>query len=134
MVLVGLARYAQQDYSQRPVIRILSHPVKQATWLFNILLAALLCFSVAACKKKAGSAKTIGEAEVQLRVAIDSNPQARNIYLDKVMNAVQYERYPEALAGLDLLLKEPSLNEEQKKLTNQLIDMIKAKLGTPANP
>jgi hypothetical protein len=106
--------------------------VNSTIWLIAVLIGSLLCFSGVGCKKKvAGTAKTPEEAELQLRLSLDPNPQARNIYLDKVMDALHYERYQEALTGLDLLLKEPSLNEEQKRLAKQLIDMLKAKAGIP---
>jgi len=49
LVLVGLARNTEQDYSQRSLIR---YHVKSTIWLIALLLGGLLCFSGAGCKKQ----------------------------------------------------------------------------------
>ena len=111
--------------------------MKHPTSLVAIILGALLCLGFVGCKKKSstGAAKTPEEAAFELRMALQkASPQVQNIYNDKVDNGVRYARYQDALTALEDLVAQPGVTEEQKKLANQLADVLKAKLATPTTP
>jgi hypothetical protein len=110
--------------------------VKSTIWLLALLLAGLLGLSGAGCKKQNSGAAATGtpeQAAFQLRLSLQkASPEVQNIYNDKVDNAVRYEKYQDGIAALDLLVAQPGVTEEQKKLANQLSDLLKAKLAAPA--
>jgi hypothetical protein len=112
--------------------------VKLYLWLLVPLLAGLLCFSGAGCKKEnsfTGTPKNVEEASLQLRMSLDTaSPEVKNIFYDKVENGVRYSRYQDAITALDQLVAQPGVTDKQKKLATQLSDMLKAKLTTPTNP
>jgi len=108
--------------------------VKSTLWLLAVLLGAL-CFSGAGCKKKntGAAAGTPEQVAFQLRLSLQkASPEMQNIYNDKVDYAVRYSRYQDGIAALDQLVAQPGITEEQKKLANQLSDLLKAKLAAPA--
>ena len=111
--------------------------MKSTIWLVTVLLSCLLGFS-AGCKKKNSGAAATGtpeQAAFQLRMSLQkSSQEAQNIYNDKIDYAVRYEKYQDGIAAIDLLLTQPGITEEQKKLANQLSDILKAKLATPKAP
>jgi hypothetical protein len=100
------------------------------------LLVALLSLVGAGCKKQSSAtAKTPEEAAFQLRLSLQkASPEVQKLYNDKIDNGVRYEKYQDAIAALDQLVAQPGVTDEQKRLANQLADMLKAKLGTPTTP
>jgi hypothetical protein len=110
--------------------------VKRAILLITILLGSLLCFSGAGCKKQnSAKAQTPEDASFQLRLSLDNaSPEVKNIYYDKVDNGVRYGKYQDAIAALDQLVAQPGVTDQQKKLANQLSELLKAKVAAPANP
>lgn len=110
--------------------------MKLASWLITVFLSGLLCLSGVACKKKdtagTGPPKTPQEAAYQFRLTIGTaSPQIISIYNDQVDPAVHYEKYKEALAAMAPITNDPSLNPEQRRLANQLIEMLAAKVTNP---
>jgi hypothetical protein len=108
--------------------------VKFASWLITLLLTGLLCLSGAACKKKVveGPPKTPQEAAYQFRLTIGTaSAQIIRTFNEQVDPAVHYEKYQEALVAMGPITNDPSLNPEQRKLANQLVEMLAAKVPNP---
>ena len=94
-------------------------------------LLVLATAAFAGCKKKAPpppQATTIGGVKVDApRLAAElatAGPEAKTALTDFQM-ALRYQMYERALAPLDKLANDPTLNESQKKVVNDVIEQIK---------
>jgi len=127
---VGVACHAQQDYPQRPLIRILFNHVRRTVLLIPLLLCAFLCFDGAGCKKEA-QPKTPEEALLALRQSLATAPrEVQDILYNTVDTGIRYGKTQDAIAGLEKIAAEPSLNPQQKKLATDVANMLRAK-ATP---
>ena len=107
---------------------ILLNQVKHASWLIGILLGGLLCFAGSGCKKKVEQPKTPEEALLALRQSLATAPrEVQDIFYNTVENGIRYGRPQEAIAGLEKITADPSLNEQQKKLATDVANMLRAK-------
>jgi len=102
--------------------------VKNTTWLLSIATCGLLALSSAACNKQPASAppKTVQEGVAQLQEAlIKASPEVQSNLQSHVARGIRYGQYPEALAALDAIAGDPSLNDGQKKLVSQVTELVK---------
>jgi hypothetical protein len=134
---VGLACIPQPNHTLGiPLIEDLN--VKHFVSLLAVLLSGLVCFVGAGCSKKdqiPAHPKTPEEAILTLRQSLATAPkEVQDILYNQVDNGIRYGRTQEAIAGLEKIAADPSLNEQQKKLATEVAGMLKAKLATPANP
>jgi hypothetical protein len=103
--------------------------VKRTSWLIAILLGGLLCLADAGCKKnKIAQPKTPEEALLALRQSLATAPkEVQDILYNTVDNGIRYGKPQDAIAGLDKIAADPSLNAEQKKLATDVANMMRAK-------
>lgn len=69
---------------------------------------------------------------MRLTLANTSAAVQSNLF-NGVDTGVRYGRYAEALASLDAIANDPSLNDKQKKLVSQVTELLKAKAQVPPN-
>jgi hypothetical protein len=104
--------------------------------IFSLLAAALVCFCQAGCKGKAPSGKpqTLEEGVSQLRAALlNANPDVQSNLYSGVAYSIRYENYLGALVALDRIASDSSLNGQQKKLVNEVAELIKLKIQNQEN-
>jgi hypothetical protein len=102
--------------------------VKKTTWLFWIVVGGLMALSGAGCDKKAASAppQTLEQGMAQLRAAlITAGPEVQSNLYSGVARGIRYGQYPEALDALDRIASDPGLNDAQKKLVNDVAELLK---------
>lgn len=96
-----------------------------------LLLSSLLAFVATGCKKGNGipeHPKTPEEAILTLRQSLATAPKdVQDIMYNEVDNGIRYGKPQDAIAGLEKIAANPSLNEKQKKLATDVIEMLKAK-------
>jgi hypothetical protein len=128
-----MARHA--EHHQRSAFGTLttdSSQVKATTRIFATLIAVLL--AAAGCKKQTAlpPPKTLEEGVAQLRTALlKASPKVQNDLYSGVDYGVRYGNYKEAAAALDRIASDPGLNEQQKKLVNEVIELLKPNLQNP---
>jgi hypothetical protein len=106
--------------------------VKRAIWFVTILLGGLLCFSGAGCNKKQTAPKTPEDAILEVRQAMTTAPKPlQDIFYNTVEPGIRYGKTDEAIAGMEKIASDPSLNEQQKKAVNDMIGLLKAKAPSP---
>ncbi len=104
--------------------------MKSMYWLSTILLAGML--ALAGCGKSDQNQAQRVPAMMDLpkfQQAFPSPTPEQQTSLEKVISGVRYRLYPEALAALDKLSADPSLNDAQKKAVNDMIQGIKQTLS-----
>jgi hypothetical protein len=104
--------------------------VKNFTWLASILLGGFLCLSGAGCKKKATltQPKTPEEALLALRQSMVTAPrEVQDVLYNTVEPGIRYGKTQDAIAGLEKMAADPSLNEQQKKMAADVANMLRAK-------
>jgi hypothetical protein len=102
--------------------------VKKRTWLLWIVMGSLLALSGAGCSKKAVSAppQTLQQGVAQLRAALlTADPEVQRELYNRVVRGIRYRQYPQALAALDRIASNPSLNDQQKKIVNDVAELLK---------
>jgi len=104
--------------------------VKKTTWLLSIVICGLLALGGAGCKKKdtasSGSPQTLQQGMTKLRAAlINAAPDVQSNLYSGVDRDIRYGQYPEALAAMDRIASNPGLNEQQKKLVNEVTELLK---------
>jgi hypothetical protein len=108
--------------------------VKNTIWFAALLLSSLLSFVATGCKKDNGipeHPKTPEEAILTLRQSLATAPkEVQDIMYNEVDTGIRYGKTQDAIAGLEKIAANPSLNEKQKKLATDVINMLKAKAGT----
>jgi hypothetical protein len=101
---------------------------------FSLLAAGLLALGAIGCKKAAGQPQTIQEAVTQLRDSLaNASPEVKKNLYEGVSNGIRYQNYPVAMEALGRLSQDPSLNDAQKKLVNDLLAMVKEKAQGQTN-
>lgn len=102
--------------------------MKKTVWLLCIATGVLLAASGAGCAKKPASAppQTLQQGVAQLRAALrTAGPEVERDLYDHVVRGIHYRHYPEALAALDRIANNPSLSDQQKKLANDVTELLK---------
>lgn len=103
--------------------------MKRTFWLIAILLGGLLCFAGIGCKKnQIAQPKTPEEALLALRQSLATAPkEVQDILYNTVDNGIRYGKPQDAIAGLEKIAADPSVNAEQKKLATDVANMMRAK-------
>jgi len=109
--------------------------VRRMPWVISVLIFSLLVFGTAGCTKQAaGKPQTLEEAIVQLRAAlVKASPDVQRGFYNGVDYGIHYGNYADALMALDRIRNDPSLNDQQKKLIEQVSGLLLAKIQNPQN-
>lgn len=111
--------------------------MNRTTWILPILTGGLLALSGLGCGKGGAfrQPQTIEDGVAQARTALaTASPAVRSNLYTGVSFSIRYGRYPEALAALDQIAGDPSLNERQKKVVNDLAALIKQAIQNQQTP
>ena len=73
----------------------------------------------------------------KLTAAFENSSQELKVAATQVSFNVRYQKYEDALMGLDKLVNDPNVTDAQKKVVNEVIDQVKklagaAPAGAPA--
>lgn len=105
--------------------------MKSTIWLIAIVLTGLLSFVTTGCSKKdtiPEHPKTPEEAILTLRQSLATAPKdVQDIMYNEVDTGIRYGKTQDAIAGLEKIAANPSLNEKQKKLAADVVNMLRAK-------
>ncbi len=107
--------------------------MKRSSCTFSALLGGLLFLNFIACKKEASfkPPENVDAGIEQLRAAlINANPVVQSNLYNGVIYNRRYGKNLQAMMALDQIASDPSLNDRQKKLVNDLIEMLKPSLTT----
>ena len=103
--------------------------VKRTTWVLPLVIGGLVALGGAGCHKQAAAApapKTALEGVVQLRASLmNAGPEVQSNLYNHVARGIRYRQYPEALAALDSIAGSPNLNDGQKKLVDEVTELVK---------
>ena len=117
--------------------RFPDHYVKKALCVLSILAAGLLGFNCAGCKKQGSQQppESLEAAFQKLRASlVKASPEVQSNLYNGVDYNLRYDNYLKAMMFLDRIATDPSLNEQQKKDVNQVIEMVKVKVQGNAPP
>ncbi len=104
-------------------------------WITGILAAALLAF--AGCgksNKPAAQDATPSARFAQFREAFQTPTPEQQPSIAKVSMGIRYRMYPDAVAALEQLSGDASLNDTQKTAVNNLIAALKQLAASPSAP
>jgi len=108
---------------------IQANQVKKTGSLVAVLLITLLACSFG-CNKSASSGQkpqTLEAGMAQLQAALtEANAVAQSNFYNSVSSGIRYGNYVQALEGMDRVNEDPTLNSQQKKVANDLMDLLKA--------
>jgi hypothetical protein len=105
--------------------------VKQKIWILAVLTCALLAAVGIGCKKQAAAQgpRTLEDAVAELRAALaTASPEARSNLYGGVVFGIRYGDYPRAMVAMDRIVKDPSLNDGQKKVANSVLELLKQEI------
>lgn len=122
---MGVARNSQHQVVYGSLIR--SHQVKKRDRLVAVLILSLLACGTG-CKKSGTTTKpqTLQEGVAQLQVALGSaSPEVQSNLYNGVSYGIRYGNYTQALGAMDAIVSDPSLNPQQKKIADDVIDLLK---------
>ncbi|HWX20612.1 MAG TPA: hypothetical protein VN578_12000 [Candidatus Binatia bacterium] len=105
--------------------------MKKLTWVLGLLTAGVLALSGAGCKKQAASQnpQTLQDGVAQLSASLaTASPEVRSNLYSGVAFGIRYGKYVDAMMALDQIASNPSLNEQQKKLVNNVLDLLKQEI------
>lgn len=98
----------------------------------SILAVGLLALGGTGCGKKTSvtNPKTLDEGLSALSATLSTGktPVAQSNFFALVQRNVRYGKYVEALQALDGVDHDPSLSPDQKKLADQVFELLKAKV------
>ena len=119
---------AQQDYALS--LSLIQHSnVKRTIWFIALLLSGVVFFGATGCKKNDGipeHPKTPQEAILTLRQSLATAPkEVQDILYNEVDTGIRYGKTQDAIAGLEKIAASPSVNEQQKKLATDVVNMLK---------
>ena len=102
--------------------------MKTIRCLFCGLLCGLLLLGITGCSAKkntsSGPVKTVHEAMLDLKAALaTASPEVRSNY-SAVVYQVRYNKLDSALAGLQQMAGDTSLNAQQKDFVNAVIQAV----------
>ena len=111
--------------------------MKKTICILSIVVGGLLALGGAGCHKQTASTdrpKSLEEGMSQLQAALAAaSPSVRSNFNNGVADGVRYGNFPKAAAALQLIASDPSLTEPQKKLVNDVGELLKQP-GTPNTP
>jgi len=111
--------------------------VKKTIRIVSIALASLIVFGGAACHKNAGAqggAKTLEQGVTDMRaVLVSASPQVQSNFYHVVSYNIRYGDYAKAADGLQSIASDPSLNDQQKKVVNEVSDLLKQAIENKQN-
>ncbi len=109
--------------------------MKRAFYLILIVARALLALSIAGCSRPAEQPpKTLQEGVSQLSAAlVKASPDVQRSFYGGVSFCIRYGRYNEALADLERLAGDPRLNQRQKQIANEVMDLLKRTIQNQQN-
>lgn len=103
--------------------------VKRTICFIALLLSGVLFFDATGCKKNNGipeHPKTPQEAILTLRQSLATAPrEVQDILYNEVDTGIRYGKTQDAIAGLEKIAASPSVNEQQKKLATDVVNMLK---------
>jgi len=102
--------------------------MKEPKWIIPILVGGVLALGAAGCSQQAATHKpqTLQEGIDELRVALENaNEEVKSNLYSGVSYNIRYDRYEEAMMAVERIVSDPSLNESQKKLANEVMDLLK---------
>lgn len=106
--------------------------MKQLVRVVSLVAVGLLILAQPGCKKKAvtGQApQTVEQGVEQLRAALlKASPDVQGDLYNGVVFNLRYGKNVEALASLDKISSDPSLTPDQKKLVDQVIELLKQRV------
>jgi hypothetical protein len=114
--------------------------MKLTAWIFLVVLGGLLALGGAGCHKQGGSGplekpKTLEEGMTQLQAALaTASPQAQSNFYNGVATGIRYGDQAKATAALQQIAGDPSLNDQQKKLVGDVIELLNQAKPTAAPP
>jgi len=95
-------------------------------------MAGSLACSGVACKKQPSSQQqpqSLESAIQELRATlVKASPEVQSNLYNGVDFNVRYDNYLKAMMFMDRIANDPSLNEQQKKLANNVLDLLKQKI------
>jgi|SRR3954447_8737123 hypothetical protein len=102
----------------------------RTTSLLAALAGVMLTLSFAGCgKQTASKPKTLQEGLAQMQASlVTASPAAQSNFYNQVQAGVRYDNLAQSLNGLEAIAADPGLSEQQKKLANDVIELLKAKM------
>lgn len=104
--------------------------------MFSALLGSLLAFNGAGCNNQAASERpqTLEDGVAQLRKAlINASPEVQSNLYSGVAYGIRYGNFIGAAGALDQIGSNPSLNDQQKKAVNEVIELLKQAIQNQQN-
>ncbi len=112
--------------------------VKLTNCIFGVLAAGLLVVSGCSKAQKPPPAAQYGGVTVdlpKLQLAFSTNENAEvQSQITQVAFGMRYGDYVKALMALDKLVNDPSVNDAQKKVVNEVIEQVKAVANQQQKP
>ena len=112
--------------------------MKRIIWLVWVLAVGSLAFSGAGCNKQASQQQpqTLEDGLMKLRASLaTANADVRSNLYNGVDYGIRYGNYVNAMMALDRIAADPGLNEQQKKIVSDVMNLLKQKVqgqGAPA--
>jgi hypothetical protein len=110
--------------------------LKRTSWILLALTLGLLALSQAGCKKQtvSESPQTLAEGVAQLRAALSTaSPEVQSNLYSGVSYNIRYGYYAEALAALGQITGSPGLSDQQKKMANDVAELLKKAIQDQQN-
>ena len=106
-----------------------TNPMQKTTWTASLIAAGLLAFGGIGCKKQEQPQPPLESSIQRLRAAlVKASPEVQSNFYNGVDYNVRYENYVQAMMFVDRIANDPSLNPQQKKLANEAIEQLKARI------
>ena len=100
-------------------------------------MAGILAFSAAGCNKKeaaAGRPETLQDGMMRLRAALTTaSPEVQSNLYYGVNHGIRYADYRHAALALQQIDGDPSLTAEQKKVVNDVNELLKQAIENQQN-
>jgi hypothetical protein len=116
-----------------------SPDMKKLLSRLSLLVITLFAFGLAGCHHQQAvvvtdQPKTLAEGVTALRASLATASQtAKNTYYDGVAYNVRYGDYAKASAALQTIAADPSLNDQQKQLVNQVSNLLQQAIADKKN-
>jgi hypothetical protein len=108
--------------------------VKPIARTFFVPDAALL-FRGSGWRNQSAQLNTLEKGQTQMRVVLAAaNPTVRSNLYNRVEVGIRFGNYEAALAALNEISGDPSLDAKQKKVVDEVAALLKSKLQNPVKP
>ena len=113
--------------------------MKTTTSLLALTLGGMLVLGGTGCHRQSASSsappKTLEEGVTQLTTTLaGSSPQVQSNLYNGVLYGIRYSDFTKASLALQQIATDPGLNPEQKKLVNDVGDLLKQAAAKPKTP